>query len=84
MSQQIATLDAQNVLFMVGDYGLGVRPSLARIRLIRGIQRASAAERLFIALRFPGLVQAVRMTAGTDGLEALRTLVKDRTEAVAA
>lgn len=82
MKKKIATLDAQNALWMVGDYNLGVMPSAGRLKMLRGWRRANLGDRDVIASRHPGLFRAVLMTEGPDGLEALRTLVKDRLEAV--
>jgi len=81
MSIPISTLDAQNALWMVGDRGLGVEPTPGRVKVIRGWQRANAVDRVVIAARHRGLIQAYRMAKGhVDALERLRTLVKDRLE----
>ncbi|QJU52963.1 hypothetical protein SCB71_06495 [Herbiconiux sp. KACC 21604] len=83
----ISTEDAQHVLFIVGDFGLGVEPPRLRVRLINGIRRAlSGDEAKSVASRHPGIVRALQMTRTNESLERLRTLVKDRldSEAVAA
>lgn len=80
--KSIATLDAQNALWMAGEFNLGVMPAPRRAKLIRGIRRARGVEAEAVALRYPSLARAVRMADGsTESIEALRTIVKDRADA---
>lgn len=85
MATAIGTQDAQHALFVVaGDFGLGLQPGSFTTNLIRAIQHADPLNRARVAEAFPSLVQAVVMAGGSvEALEALRTLVKDRTMAVA-
>jgi hypothetical protein len=84
MTHDIATKDAQHALYVVaGDYGLGLQPGSFTTHLIQAIQHADAFNRALVGQAFPSLVQAVRMASGSvEALEALRSIVKDRTESV--
>lgn len=74
---EITLAEAQHVLYVVGDYRLGVAPGAADLLLIRAIQHADEGRKQQFALAFPGLVAAIRMASGTvEVLERLRTFAR--------
>jgi hypothetical protein len=72
--------DAQHVLGVQGDYGLGVVPHEGKYKLIQMLRNASTRNRNLHRLLNQSLVEAVEASATTEGLESLRDMVKQAQE----